>query len=139
MKPAKYLDGSASGIVGFKNFFIYRTSKTGTIDLSAEDFLLRFSLHILPAGFMKIRHYGILSSRNKANTITTVREQFESNPAELTEENLEVDLHENSYEMQAFLCPVCKRGKMVVREIRYPKNKGSPQKKLSPNYNFSLQ
>jgi hypothetical protein len=35
--------------------------------LSATEFLRRFCLHILPKGFRKIRHYGILSSRKKKN------------------------------------------------------------------------
>jgi hypothetical protein len=33
--------------------------------LTAEEFLRRFCLHILPPGFMKIRHYGFLASRVK--------------------------------------------------------------------------
>ena len=33
--------------------------------VSVTEFLRRFCLHILPKGFRKIRHYGILSSRNK--------------------------------------------------------------------------
>lgn len=33
--------------------------------LEAEEFLRRFCLHILPSGFRKIRHYGILSNRRK--------------------------------------------------------------------------
>ena len=33
--------------------------------LPATEFLRRFCLHILPKGFRKIRHYGILASRNK--------------------------------------------------------------------------
>ena len=36
-----------------------------TMTLAATEFLRRFCLHILPKGFRKIRHYGILSSRNK--------------------------------------------------------------------------
>lgn len=35
--------------------------------LSADEFLRRFPLHVLPSGFIRIRHYGILSPRNKAN------------------------------------------------------------------------
>jgi hypothetical protein len=39
--------------------------KVKTMTISAPEFLRRFCLHILPKGFRKIRHYGILSSRNK--------------------------------------------------------------------------
>ncbi len=40
-------------------------SKQKLVCLSGEEFLRRFCLHILPPGFMKIRHYGLLSSRPK--------------------------------------------------------------------------
>ncbi|MES9143945.1 transposase [Cutibacterium acnes] len=32
--------------------------------LSKEEFVRRFLLHVLPSGFTKIRHYGILASKN---------------------------------------------------------------------------
>jgi len=37
--------------------------------LDGTEFLRRFCLHILPRGFRRIRHYGILSNRNKANLL----------------------------------------------------------------------
>jgi hypothetical protein len=39
--------------------------KEKLLTLSAEEFLRRFVLHVLPKGFMKIRHYGLLSSRHR--------------------------------------------------------------------------
>ncbi|MBK8873655.1 MAG: transposase [Bacteroidetes bacterium] len=31
----------------------------------SEEFIRRFSLHVLPAGYCKIRYYGIYASRNR--------------------------------------------------------------------------
>lgn len=49
--------------------FSYKDYRQGgaqkTMPLDACEFLRRFCLHILPPGFMKIRHYGILASRAK--------------------------------------------------------------------------
>lgn len=39
-------------------------SRSKLMTLNAEEFARRFLLHVLPSGFTKIRHYGILSSRN---------------------------------------------------------------------------
>jgi hypothetical protein len=39
--------------------------KEKLLTLSAEEFLRRFVQHVLPKGFMKIRHYGLLSSRQR--------------------------------------------------------------------------
>jgi hypothetical protein len=36
-----------------------------TMTLSAEEFLRRFLLHVLPRGFVKIRHYGLLANRHR--------------------------------------------------------------------------
>ena len=51
-------------------FFRYKDYRDGarqkTMSLSAVDFLQRFCLHILPSGFIRIRHYGILSTRRKS-------------------------------------------------------------------------
>ena len=41
--------------------------------ISGEQFLSRFLLHILPAGFVRIRYYGILSCRIKAEKMTLCR------------------------------------------------------------------
>jgi hypothetical protein len=44
------------------------------LTLSAEEFLRRFVQHVLPRGFMKIRHYGLLSSRHRQARLHTARQ-----------------------------------------------------------------
>lgn len=45
--------------------------KEKTVD--GEEFLQRFLMHVLPKGFVRIRHYGLLSSRNKKEKLTLCR------------------------------------------------------------------
>jgi hypothetical protein len=47
--------------------------KEKLLTLSAEEFLRRFILHVLPKGFMKIRHYGLLSSRHREARLRLAR------------------------------------------------------------------
>ena len=42
--------------------------------ISAFEFIRRFLLHMLPEGFLKIRYYGILSSRNLKTTLRRCKE-----------------------------------------------------------------
>ena len=53
--------------------FKYRDSREGnrekTVSLDALEFIRRFLMHVLPPGFAKIRHYGILASRGKNERI----------------------------------------------------------------------
>jgi len=37
--------------------------------ITAEEFIRRFLLHVLPDNFTKIKHYGLLSNKNKKNNI----------------------------------------------------------------------
>ena len=52
------------------------------LTLNSMEFVRRFSLHILPKAFVRIRHYGILSSTAKTKAIDKIRRQL---PAKNTE------------------------------------------------------
>ena len=62
-----------NGQVSFR-YKDYRTAgRQKTMTLSADEFLRRFCQHILPAGFRRIRHYGLLSNRNKSKILGWVK------------------------------------------------------------------
>jgi hypothetical protein len=42
--------------------------------LKPGEFSRRYLMHVLPNGFLRIRHYGLLASGTKAQTITRARE-----------------------------------------------------------------
>jgi hypothetical protein len=46
------------------------------LTLSSMEFIRRFSLHILPKSFVRIRHYGILSSTSKEKAMVCIRKQL---------------------------------------------------------------
>jgi len=48
--------------------------KIKLMPLDAFEFIRRFLLHILPDQFKKIRHYGILSNRNRTTKLLTCKE-----------------------------------------------------------------
>lgn len=89
-------------------------SKQKIMTLETIEFLRRFCLHILPPHFMKIRHYGILSSRTKPKLrmqqmkmgimVMDTKTLPEKNWKELTKTKLNFDVES---------CPCCKTGKMV--------------------------
>jgi len=57
------------GIVTFKWRDYKDNNKQKNMDLTANEFIRRFLMHVLPTGFTKIRHYGLLSPRNKATKL----------------------------------------------------------------------
>jgi Putative transposase/Transposase zinc-binding domain len=58
--------------------FHYRDRTAGdirkTMALPADEFLRRFLCHVLPSGFQRIRHYGLLASRTKHDDLPRCRE-----------------------------------------------------------------
>lgn len=48
-------------------------NKKKTVTLTKIEFIRRFLMHVLPKGFVKIRHYGILANRNKKTRLTLCR------------------------------------------------------------------
>jgi len=55
----------------YKDYADEHKSKTMTLD--ACEFLRRFVTHVLPLGFTKIRHYGLLANRFRAARLATAR------------------------------------------------------------------
>ena len=47
--------------------------KIKLMTLTAEEFIRRFLMHVLPDHFTKIKHYGILTNRNKKNMLIICR------------------------------------------------------------------
>lgn len=58
--------------------FAYRNRRQGNrvqaMTLDADEFIRRFLLHVLPRGFMRLRHYGFLANRHKARALRRCRE-----------------------------------------------------------------
>lgn len=72
--------------------------------LSHEEFIRRFALHILPKRFMKIRHYGFLSSSWKRQKLPRLQEQMKVvKPEKQAEKTLTPPI-----------CPCCKTGRMLT-------------------------
>ena len=51
----------------------YKTATKKTLTLRHEEFIRRFLMHVLPKGFVKIRHYGLLSNRTKGKKLKLIR------------------------------------------------------------------
>jgi hypothetical protein len=89
--------------------FKYKDYKTNEskkqLTLNSMEFVRRFSLHILPKSFVRIRHYGILSSTAKIKAIAAIRKQL---PAKKTKP---VKVRATPY--NPLQCKCCKKETMV--------------------------
>lgn len=65
----------ASGKVIFTYKDYRSAAATKEMTLDALEFIRRFAMHILPKGFVRIRHYGILSSTSKSACAVIIKDQ----------------------------------------------------------------
>jgi Putative transposase len=64
----------AEGRVTFRYKDYAEDRRQKTMSLSAEEFLRRFVQHVLPKGFVKVRHYGLLANRRRAERLEVSRQ-----------------------------------------------------------------
>ena len=102
-------------------------SKVKCIALHPIEFIRRFSLHILPKGFVRIRHYGILSSSRKQRILPLLHHQLESR-YEFPEHKdwKQVCIERLGYNPQA--CPCCKQ--LTLISIFTFHRRGPPDKEM---------
>jgi hypothetical protein len=95
--------------------FSYKDYAHGSVQelmtLKVEEFLRRFCLHILPPGFMKMRHYGFLSSRNKPKL--KVLQLNMGVPSEKKPKQSWQEITSSKLNFDVDACPCCKTGKMI--------------------------
>lgn len=95
--------------------------------LPAFEFIRRFLLHVLPDGFVKIRHYGVLSNRSKKTKLLRCRQILGVTTPSAREEQLSwEDLLYRLTGVDARICPHCGKGRMVLKEILQPQTHRSP-------------
>lgn len=89
-----------------------------TITLDAPEFIARFSLHILPKSFVRIRHYGILSSTSKRKWAVHIKEQ-------LPEISHETSSRPQPQLFDPKVCPCCNQ--KTMKTLLHYKNRPPPE------------
>jgi hypothetical protein len=77
--------------------------------LDAVEFIRRFLLHVLPSGFVKIRHFGLLANRNRRQALALCRLHLcttAPDPGSLLTEQQKSALSRS--------CPQCKCGTLHI-------------------------
>ncbi|MEP6609860.1 MAG: IS91 family transposase [Burkholderiaceae bacterium] len=83
--------------------------------LAPTEFIRRFLLHVLPAGFMRIRHYGLIANRAKRQKLAQARAALDQPAITDTREPESVEafcLRVSNLDVHR--CPHCKVGRMIV-------------------------
>jgi hypothetical protein len=105
----------ASGVTfRWKDYRAKGKTRHKTMTLAADEFMRRFLLHVLPVGFHRIRHYGLLANAGRRENLARARELLhvvpaapEPSPADATVVNAQ----------PTFVCPHCGAAMIIVQTI----------------------
>ncbi len=93
----------------YKNYRAQEQKRYGVMSLTHDEFIRRFLLHVLPSGFHRIRHYGLIANSGCKKNLAKARKLLK-----VIEPELAVDEHQP--QENVFVCPEC-GGPMVIKEI----------------------
>ncbi len=118
------------GQVAFHYKDYRRGQRERVMRLEAVEFMRRFLLHVLPKGFVRIRHYGLLSNRSRKQKLrlcrrllgSVVEPESDTEPARSTEPASSPDL-----------CPACQQGQLLTMGKLPPSRAGLEPRMKSPH------
>ena len=98
----------------WKDYRAKGRAKYKTMTLSTAEFMRRFLLHVLPTGFHRIRHYGLIANAGRRDNLAKARELLQV-PAD-TGDTANADAAVAEPGQPTFVCPDC-GAPMIVIEI----------------------
>ena len=103
--------------------------------LDVNEFIRRFLLHVLPAGFVRLRHYGLLSNRDRAQRLARCRTLITQTYCAALQVQQPMDW-KSRYEVLTGValdtCPLCRIGRMVCVEFIASSVRESSRRRSKP-------
>ena len=117
---SRLIAADATGVTfRYKDYRIEGPGRYKTMTLKPAEFIRRFLIHVLPNGFHRIRHYGLLASGSKAQTIARARELIAAaTPVQTVHKQQPADsatATEAATDKPVHPCPCC-GGRMAIIE-----------------------
>jgi hypothetical protein len=93
-------------------------NQTKTMTLDAVEFIRRFLLHVLPSGFVHIRHFGFLANRRRKEKLALCRSLLPASQIAIAASADSSGSRDSIIEEQLFRrCPVCKTGRLILIQL----------------------
>jgi hypothetical protein len=98
------------------------------IRLPGTTFIGRFLQHVLPPGFKRIRHYGLLAPARKAQRLSAARQALNAPaPNPLAQESAE-QFMQRVAQRDIVRCPCCGKGRLQTVEVLLPQGRTEPRR-----------
>jgi len=99
----------------WKDYRAKGKTKYKTMTLSAEEFMRRFLLHVLPTGFHRIRHYGLIANAGRKDNLARVR-QLLNVPPDSDDQPTAGDAKAEPVQ-PTYVCPDCGAPMIIIETL----------------------
>jgi hypothetical protein len=103
-----------NGVVRFRWKDYADHDRGKVLTLEATEFLRRFLLHVVPHGFMRIRHFGLLANRTRRATLARCRTLLGQRPIDDPASESSTEMVHRLTGIDLARCPVCGEGRMLI-------------------------
>jgi hypothetical protein len=100
----------------WKNYRVKEQRRYRTMTLTTDEFIRRFLLHVLPSGFHRIRHYGLIANTGRKANLGKVRQLLKVPPPVVVTGDSTADDAQVHAHSPTFVCPSC-GSPMTVTEV----------------------
>jgi hypothetical protein len=110
----------------WKDYRAKGRTRQKTMTLSPAEFMRRFLLHVLPDGFHRIRHYGLLANVGRRENLSRVRDLLAVSSGG-AEADRSTEAAQSRIEPPTFVCPCCGAAMIVIETLaRMPAIRAPP-------------
>ena len=116
----------------WKDYRLKGHTRIKTMTLSADEFMRRFLLHVLPGGLHRIRHYGLIANAERRDNLARARELLQVQ-APGAETEAQAEGRPAACAPPSFVCPDCGAAMIVIDTLlRTPRIRAPPQLPCAP-------
>jgi len=108
----------------WKDYRARRRDRYKTLTLAIDEFIRRFLIHVLPAGFHRIRHYGLLANPVRAKLLPRLRALLRDGPSEAG--TPDTDGVGELQPTATYTCPSCGAPMMIIETFQPHRPRAPP-------------
>ena len=104
----------------WKDYRCKQSVRYKTMTLTTDEFIRRFLIHVLPSGFHRIRHYGLLANARREENLKRARELLIDQTNEAVNEKVVRDNTKSSQDevteqaQSTYICPGCGHPMVII-------------------------
>jgi hypothetical protein len=107
----------------WKDYRAQRRDRYKTLTLATPEFIRRFLIHVLPAGFHRIRHYGLFANHTRAKHLHRLRELLSDDSVDAVPAT---DLVDDNLPTATYTCPDCGAPMIIIQTFAKQRPRAPP-------------